>query len=84
MQILVAGGYNPDTIKKALEVDYKCYDIVIVFGRYFISNPDLPYRLLNGLALTHYNRDTFYKAKSTEGYTDYPFVEGFQPPSIPA
>ncbi|KAL7276773.1 hypothetical protein RUND412_000238 [Rhizina undulata] len=42
----------------------------IAFGRYFISNPDLPERLRKGLPLTHYERSTFY-APGPEGYTDY-------------
>ncbi|KAF2094189.1 FMN-linked oxidoreductase [Rhizodiscina lignyota] len=82
--LLVAGGYKPDTAQKALETEYKDYDVAIVFGRFFISNPDLPYRILHGLPIAHYNRDTFYTAKSTEGYTDYPFIEGFKVPTIKA
>ncbi|KAJ5981751.1 hypothetical protein N7522_013379 [Penicillium canescens] len=46
----------------------------VVFGRYFISNPDLPRRLKEGLPLTPYDRTTFYGAEPAEkGYTDYPF-----------
>ena len=47
---------------------------VIAFGRLFIPNPDLPVRLQKGIALTNYNRDTFYLQGEwhTEGYTDYP------------
>lgn len=43
----------------------------IAFGRYFISNPDLPERIRNGVAFTPYNRATFYGGDET-GYTDYP------------
>ena len=28
-----------------------------------------------GIDFTPYDRDTFYKAKSTEGYLDYPFSD---------
>ncbi|KAJ5894357.1 hypothetical protein N7495_006048 [Penicillium taxi] len=46
----------------------------IVFGRLFISNPDLPRRLKEGLSLTSYDRSTFYGAEPPQkGYTDYPF-----------
>ncbi|KAJ6020872.1 hypothetical protein N7540_006376 [Penicillium herquei] len=46
----------------------------VAFGRYFISNPDLPRRLKEGLPLNPYDRSTFYGADPAEkGYTDYPF-----------
>lgn len=35
--------------------------------------PDLPLRLKEGLALTRYDRDTFYAVESATGYIDYPF-----------
>ncbi|KAH3674404.1 hypothetical protein WICMUC_003241 [Wickerhamomyces mucosus] len=43
---------------------------ILAFGRYFISNPDLPDRLEKGLELTPYNRPTFY-TQGPEGYIDY-------------
>jgi N-ethylmaleimide reductase len=43
----------------------------IAFGRYFISNPDLPERIRVGAAFTPYNRKTFYGGDA-HGYTDYP------------
>lgn len=47
----------------------------VAFGRLFISNPDLPKRLQQGLELNKYDRDTFYGASPPQkGYTDYPFV----------
>ena len=70
--VLVAGGFKPDSAKRVVE-EYKGNDVAVVFGRYFISNPDLPFRVLNGVDLAPYNRETFYKAKSPEGYSDYPF-----------
>ena len=48
------------------------------FCRHFIANPDLPFRILNGLELNPYNRSTFYKAMSPEGYIDQPFSEEFE------
>ena len=42
----------------------------VAFGRHFVSNPDLPLRIREGLALTPYNRDTFYTFDSL-GYNDY-------------
>ncbi|KAK4944981.1 hypothetical protein LTR10_015658 [Elasticomyces elasticus] len=76
--ILIAGGFKPDSTHRAVEEEYKDKDIIIVFGRYFISTPDLVYRLQKGIELTEYDRETFYNAKSRKGYTDYPFSEEFE------
>lgn len=45
----------------------------VVFGRFFVANPDLPQRLALDAPLNPYNRDTFY-TPGLEGYTDYPFL----------
>ncbi|KAI2619140.1 12-oxophytodienoate reductase 1 [Hypoxylon sp. NC1633] len=46
---------------------------LVCFGRWFISNPDLPQKLADGIAFTKYDRSTFYSAEPPEkGYTDYP------------
>ncbi|KAG7091717.1 hypothetical protein E1B28_008118 [Marasmius oreades] len=49
---------------------------LVAFGKYFISNPDLPTRLEKGIPLTPYDRSTFYLRgeTTTRGYTDYPFA----------
>lgn len=75
--VLLAGGYTPDTAQKLVDEDYPACDIVVMFGRYFISTPDLPFRIQKGLEFTKYNRDTFYTPKSPVGYTDYPFSTEF-------
>lgn len=75
--VLLAGGFKPDSAKRAIE-EYKEYEVMIVFGRYFISNPDLPFRIQNGIELTQYNRDTFYIPESPEGYTDQPFSKEWE------
>jgi NADPH2 dehydrogenase len=70
-------GSHPSNAKLVLE-KYPNNDVVAVYGRYFIANPDLPFRLEKGLALREYDRLTFYKPMSREGYTDLPFSEEFQ------
>jgi len=49
--LIAAGGFEPDTAEEIIRrgtVD------AIAFGRYFVSNPDLPRRIREGLALpTH-------------------------------
>ncbi|MDB6144539.1 MAG: NADH:flavin oxidoreductase [Pseudomonas sp.] len=46
----------------------------IAFGRPFLANPDLPYRLANGLALNEDVPQTWY-SQGPEGYVDYPTAE---------
>ncbi|KIW97051.1 uncharacterized protein Z519_02443 [Cladophialophora bantiana CBS 173.52] len=75
--LILAGGFTPTTARKAVDGEYKDEDVAIAFGRHFISNPDLPFRIRHGLALAPYNRDTFYKVKSPDGYIDYPFCESY-------
>lgn len=77
--VLIAGGLTPESARYLVDQEYKERDnIVAVFGRYFISTSDLPFRIREGIALTPYNRDTFYLPKSPVGYTDQPFSKGFE------
>ncbi|KAF5328694.1 hypothetical protein D9619_011482 [Psilocybe cf. subviscida] len=46
---------------------------LVAFGRYFVSNPDLPDRLEHGIPLTPYDPSTFYQG-GEQGYIDYPFA----------
>lgn len=75
--LVLAGGYKADNAKEAVDTRYKNHPVILAFGRPFIANPDLPFRLKKGLEFTPYNRETFYNAKEARGYTDYPFSEGF-------
>lgn len=76
--VMIAGGFQPDSARRAVNEEYKDKDIAIVFGRHFISNPDLVFRMREDIEFTKYDRDTFYKATSPDGYTDYPFSEEFK------
>lgn len=73
--VLLAGGFNADNAKRAVDQEHADLQLVIVFGRYFISNPDLVWRLWKGVQLRHYDRGSFYKVKSPAGYVDWEFCE---------
>ncbi|OAA68548.1 Aldolase-type TIM barrel [Niveomyces insectorum RCEF 264] len=75
--LLVAGGYSPASAKKLVDEDHPDRDIVVMFGRHFISNPDLPFRIQHGISLHPYDRKTFYNPNDVEGYTGQPFSEEF-------
>lgn len=77
--VLIAGGNSPDNVFQAADEKYAKWDTMFVFGRHFLANPDLPYRLKNGIKLNKYDRSSFYTSESPEGYIDYPFSEGFRP-----
>jgi N-ethylmaleimide reductase len=69
--LISAGGYDVELAKEAIArggID------AVAFGRHFISNPDLPRRILEDKPLNKYNRTTFYGG-TKEGYTDYPFLD---------
>ncbi|KAH8110925.1 NADH:flavin oxidoreductase/NADH oxidase [Phellopilus nigrolimitatus] len=67
---VAAGGYKPET---ALETAETKGDLV-AFGRYYISNPDLPVRIRKGIPFTPYDRKTFY-SPGLVGYTDQKFAD---------
>lgn len=75
--VLIAGGNTPENVFEAADVKYGNWDVVFVFGRHFLANPDLPYRIKNGLPLNKYDRSTFYAVAEPKGYADYPFSEKF-------
>ncbi|UZP38530.1 hypothetical protein NXS19_006346 [Fusarium pseudograminearum] len=75
--VIVGGGYLPENLSAAVDGSYKRWDVVVAFGRWFTSNPDLVYRVKKGIPLTPYKREYFYAAKSELGYNDYSFSQGF-------
>lgn len=69
--LISAGGYTPET---AIQAVAQGKADAISFGRFFISNPDLPERIAKKAALNAYDRSTFYGG-SEAGYVDYPRLE---------
>lgn len=66
--LIYAGKYTKARAEEALE---KGWADLIAFGRPFIANPDLPYRLENDLPLNS-GKPANYFGGGSEGYTDYP------------
>lgn len=70
IKFLTCGMFNRDNAVPKLDADLSD---AIVFGRWFIANPDLVERFKNGWPLNAYDRSTFYGATPPEkGYIDYP------------
>lgn len=76
--LISAGGYLGDTASKAIASGHAD---AIAFGRWFISNPDLPRRLQLGVELNSYDRSTFYGG-TEKGYTDYPALDEILSPTL--
>ncbi|KAI8993862.1 NADH:flavin oxidoreductase/NADH oxidase [Trametes punicea] len=71
--VISTGGYDRESgIKTAEETGQ-----LIGYGRAFLANPDLPFRLRENIPLNPPQYDTFYTPMSAEGYTTYPFSEEF-------
>ena len=65
--LLSAGGYSAETAKQVVATGLAD---AVAFGRFFISNPDLPRKIQEGIPFTPYDRSTFYGG-GEKGYTDY-------------
>lgn len=66
--IIAAGGFTPESAEESVADGVAD---LIAFGRYFTSNPDLPFRIERDLPFTPYDRNTFYGG-GAEGYVDFP------------
>jgi N-ethylmaleimide reductase len=69
--LIVSGGFTKATAEEAIRAGHAD---ATAFGRAFIANPDLPYRLSIGAPLNAYDRATFYGG-AEKGYTDYPSLQ---------
>lgn len=72
--VILSGGYNKESANKDVQDDK---GDLVAFGRPFISNPDLVYRMKENEELADPNPDTFY-TPGKEGYIDYPRLEPVQ------
>jgi 2,4-dienoyl-CoA reductase-like NADH-dependent reductase (Old Yellow Enzyme family) len=70
--IVVAGNYTLDKADVLINSNLVDY---VAFGRKFLANPDLPYRLANNLPLNVISDPTTLFGGDERGYTDYPIYE---------
>lgn len=72
-KIVRGGNYTYDLKDwKDVQNDVKADSRTLIgFGRHFLANPDLPYRLQKGQDLNKYDRETFYSG-NIAGYNTYP------------
>lgn len=75
--VLVAGNYDGESAQTAVDGKYAKNDVVIAFGRPYIANPDLAFKVRKGLPFAPFDPKTMY-GQSSEGYIDYPFSEEFE------
>jgi NADPH2 dehydrogenase len=75
--VVLAGGFLPESAKTTANETYKDYDVIIAFGRYFVANPDLVFRVKEGVPLVRYDRAVFYTPGKAKGYIDYEFSKQY-------
>ena len=68
--LIYAGKYTAEKAEAALAAGWAD---LIGFGRPFVANPDLPYRLKHVLALNTPDASTLFGG-GAKGFTDYPFA----------
>lgn len=66
--LIYAGKYDKTRAEEALS---KGWADLVAFGRPFIANPDLPFRLEHNIELNEPDRSTFFGGNA-RGYSDYP------------
>lgn len=76
--VVLAGGYRPHTARETVDAKYPDKEVCVAFGRLWISNPDLVYRIKSGIPLDRYDRSTFYLPMSEKGYIDYLFSKEWE------
>ena len=75
--IILAGGSKPTSGATTVNEMYPDRNVVVAYGRYFTSNPDLVYRIRKGLKFRHYEPAFFYAHKEPKGYVTYPYSQQY-------
>ncbi|KAK4949493.1 hypothetical protein LTR10_012111 [Elasticomyces elasticus] len=72
--VFIAGGFTPERARETVDETYREYDVGIMFGRHFVSNPDLVDRVKKHIEFADYDRSVFYTPKLAKGYIDYAYA----------
>ncbi|KAM5537390.1 hypothetical protein V8D89_008909 [Ganoderma adspersum] len=72
-RIIATGGYDRESGLETAEATGQ----LVGYGRAFLANPDLPFRLQKNVPLNAVEEETVYRAEAEQGYTTYPFSEEF-------
>ncbi|KAL1867614.1 hypothetical protein Plec18167_008614 [Paecilomyces lecythidis] len=75
--VVVCGNYNGESAKEAVDSKYKDHEVVVAFGRPYVANPDLVFKVKNGLPFQALDPASLY-AQTPQGYIDYDFSEEFK------
>ncbi|KAH9848882.1 NADH:flavin oxidoreductase/NADH oxidase [Lenzites betulinus] len=70
--LISAGRYTRESAIQKVEETGE----LVAFGRWFLSNPDLPFRLRNNLPLAKWSRAVYNVPEDPHGYIDYPAYDG--------
>jgi len=76
--VIITGNFNVISAFEAADKEFRDKDVIIAFGRRFLSTPDLVFRLRHGIELNSYDRSTFCVPKAEPGYIDQPFSKEFE------
>jgi len=76
--VLVAGRLTAESAKRLVDEKRKGKDVVAVFGRYFTSTPDLPFRVKEGIEFDGFDVGTFFTPKEEKGYLDQKYSKEFE------
>jgi NADPH2 dehydrogenase len=76
--LIITGTWDASSAREALDTKYKGYDIIAGFGRPYISNPDLIFRIREDIPFAPLDRSTLYAPETPKGHIDFPYHEKFQ------
>lgn len=82
--ILLCGGFNAESALRAVKSNAERADVVVLFSWWFVSNPDLPFRIQGGIPFNPYHREDFCHASSAVVYIDQPFSREFMETRVQA
>ncbi|TDZ25191.1 Chanoclavine-I aldehyde reductase fgaOx3 [Colletotrichum orbiculare MAFF 240422] len=72
--VIVTGGFDGDSARRAVDAEYGGFKVVVGFGRSFAATPDLVACIKKGIAPNPFRGDLAYTPGTPEGYIDYPFL----------